>query len=200
MPELPGSSSSSAPMVGAPPPPPAGITPLDVDDIAASRELFWHNVMREMLTSLSVLRLSGRRPRPADGTASPDPAQLFDGRLAILTKTGERIPIADVFPLFACGINTDDAYRSLSVAVECTVFQIRTPDGQVFTLPLHEIRGFHALSPELMKQLEDLARAESGGSEEERLKRPFGFAAYTPAARSPDPYYPQPSESTGKKK
>lgn len=135
--------------------------------------------MREILTSLSVACLSRRGgPAPPDGPPG-DPASLFDGRLAVITSGGERIAIAEVFPLFACGIGGDDARRSLSIAVECTVFQIRTPDGHVFTLPLHDIRGFHALSPELMKELEQLASRLAGDSEEERLKRPFGFAAFT---------------------
>lgn len=178
-------------MVSGPSTAPPGIAPMDVDDVAAARELFWHNVMRELLTSLSIASMSGK-------TAGAN-ADLFDGRLAVLTRAGERVPIADVFPLFACGINTDDAHRSLSVAVECTVFQIRTPDGQVFTLPLHEIRAFHALSPELMKQLEDLAKAESE-SEESRLERPFGFAAFAAPRLPPSPYYTAPDPAPAPEK
>lgn len=171
-------------------PAPAG--PMDVDDIVAARELFWHNVMREILTSLSVASMNRASAGGPDAPAAEGDA-LFDGRLAVLTKGGERVPIAGVFPLFACGINTDDAQKSLSVAVECTVFQVRTPDGQVFTLPLHEIRGFHALSPELMRQLAELSRRQDDESDDERIKRPFGFAAFAPHAPPADPYYPPPS-------
>lgn len=179
------------PMISTPAAPgPVGT--MDVDDIVAARELFWHNVMREILTSLSVASLSRGPAAAPDAPDAPATEQdaLFDGRLAVLTKSGERIPIAGVFPLFACGINTDESQRSLSVAVECTVFQVRTPDGQVFTLPLHEIRGFHALSPELMRQLAELSREQDDGTDDERIKRPFGFAAFAPQTRPADPYYP----------
>ncbi len=164
---------------------PRSIGPLDVDDIVAARELFWHNAMREILTSLSVASLSRQS---GDGQANPADA-LFDGRLAVLTRAGERIPIAEVFPLFACGINGSDSERALSIAVECTVFQIRTPDGQVFTLPLHEMRAFHALSPEIMKELQELARRIGEENDEERIKRPFGFAAFTRPKPDAGPYY-----------
>ena len=174
-------------------------TPLPLEQVDAARTLFWHNVMRELLTSLSVACLS-RLSRPAlpgapgehPADAAPSPDDLFDGRLAILTHAGERIPIAEVFPLFACGINTNDRQRAVSIAVECTVFQIRTPDGQVFTLPLSEMRAFHALTPELMRRLDELARAGEPEDEADRMKRPFGFAAYTAGAHPPDPYYPAP--------
>src|SRR5262249_26023688 len=135
---------------------------IDYAQVLAARELFWHNVMREILTSLSMVSASGSAPpatSPASASAPEPPAhraraggtdqrrrQLFNGRLAVLTKGGERIPIAEVFPLLACGIPTADTERELSIAVECTVFQVRTPGGEVYTLPLHEIRGFHALT------------------------------------------------------
>jgi hypothetical protein len=179
---------------------PRPIAPLDVDDVVAARELFWHNAMREILTSLSVASLS-RPPRPGGRKAKAAEA-LFDGRLAVLTRAGERIPIAEVFPLFACGINGGDAERALSIAVECTVFQIRTPDGQVYTLPLHEMRAFHALSPEIMKELQELARRLGEEDDQERIKRPFGFAAFTSHPRThppPDEYYP-PVKEDGKAK
>jgi hypothetical protein len=163
-------------------------------EIIAARELFWHNVLREILTSLSML-CALRPPAPtdqatkdaaadaaADGLVPADDSgfdpSLFDGRLAVMTRGGERVAIADVYPLFACGINTQKD-RGLSVALECSVFQIRTPNGHVFTLPLHEIRAFHSLTPELMKRLERAARRRKGvkGAEEEQV--PFGFAAFT---------------------
>jgi hypothetical protein len=115
--------------------------------------------------------------------AEPFPEELFDGRLAVITVQSQRISIADVFPLFACG-DPGPGNRALSVAVECTVFQIRTPGGEVFTLPLSELREFHSLTPELMKNLERAARRQArarGSKEEERI--PFGFAAFTALAR-----------------
>jgi hypothetical protein len=86
-----------------------------------------------------------------------------------------------VFPLFACGINLDDSQKELSMAVECTVFQIRTPGGEVFTLPLHEIRSFHSLSEDLVEQIRQQAAQQS---ESEDDQEPFGFAAYTSLART----------------
>lgn len=158
--------------------------------IAHARELFWNNVMREILMALSVAstRRPEHEPSPGpetaagekDGDAEPTLADPLDGRLAIVTSGGERIPIADVYPLFACGIPGTPAERALSVAVECTVFQIRTPDGEVYTVPLHEIRGFHALSESLMRELAQAAQSvQTDGSSE-----PFGFAAFTSLARS----------------
>lgn len=106
----------------------------------------------------------------------------FDGRLAIVTVQGVRIAIADVFPLFACSIEGSDVARELSADVQCTVFQIRTPQGEVFTLPVHEIRSFHSLSEELMAQIEAAsARTNSAGT---KTTVPFGFGAFTSLARS----------------
>lgn len=185
------------------------------------RELFWQNVMREMLTSLSVLSMQrsdgeqsaapsapadpappsddqvdpGKEIQPADNMAfDPD---LFDGRLAIIMRAGERIPIAAVFPLFACGVNTPGS-RNLSAAVECTVFQIRTPDGHVFTLPLHEIRGFHAMSEEIMQRMEAAARRRAARREAHDDAPPFGFAAFTSMARGMPipPLEPPPADPT----
>lgn len=171
---------------GLPIPSPPPLTDRDsLRGVRAARDLFWQNVLREILTSLSAAAAARTAPegKSVDGANQGEEGDLFDGRLAVLTHGGERIPIADVFPLFACGINTGHEHRSLSLAVECTVFQIRTPDGQVFTLPLHEVRAFHALSPELMRQLEEMARRQSQEENEtQRLARPFGFAAFTTMA------------------
>ena len=173
--------------------------------VLEARELFWRNVMREILTSLSVACLARRTaaaerahqapeetPELAPDDASdapsdvaeqpPEEDDLFDGRLAILTHAGERIPIAEVYPLFACGINTSRSERELSMAVECSVFQVRTPSGEVFTLPLREMRAFHSVSPELMERLEEEARRRSDHPAEE-TEAPFGFAAFTSIAR-----------------
>jgi hypothetical protein len=155
--------------------------PMSAQSVAVARDLFWQNVMREILTSLSIASASLSASKSKD---TAEEAALFDGRLAILTRGGERVAIADVFPLFACGINTEGADRVLAVAVECSVFQVRTPDGQVFTLPLHEMRAFHALTPELMKSLEDTARqqAEDQQRQDAEAQQPFGFAAFTQLA------------------
>lgn len=168
--------------------------------VAGVRELFWQNVIREMLTSLSTAGMAydaalaaaehrvitttvdAAHGRLAETEIRPEPPsnELFDGRLAVMTTTGTRIPIGRVMPLFACGIDTSSRERALSVAVECTVFQIRTPTGEVYTLPLHEIRGFHALTPELVEQLREQAAAISP---EPDADEPFGFAAFTSLAR-----------------
>ena len=177
----------------------------------AIRELFWQNVIREMLTSLSILSLQ-HSSRVAAGKLSPTPTiidtptgqitqdgpadeeaglALFDGRLAVITTQGTRVPIADVHPMFACGIASAGPSRSLSTSVECSVFQIRTPPGEVYTLPLSEIRGFHSLSPELVEELQSAAEQqirEANGDESE-TDQPFGFAAFTSLSqedRSPD--------------
>lgn len=142
-----------------------------LSEVALARELFWQNVMRQILTSLSIKSLQADQHQ-----AEP----MFDGRLAVMTRTGDRIGIASVHPVFACGISAGGATaRALSMAVECSVFQIRTPGGEVFTLPLHELRAFHALTPELMRELEAAAQAEQQGEE----GKPFGFAAFTSLSR-----------------
>ena len=181
----------------------------DLNQVVVARELFWHNVIREILTSLSVLSLKAQsrasEPATEDPTKTPEPEavdteqdeacshhtdgsppsqtptpdDMFDGRLAVVTRFGDRIPIAEVFPLFACGIGDTSGKRALSVAVECTIFQIKTPSNEVYTLPLHEIRGFHALSPEIMKQLEESTRSRGSGLDKDA---PFGFAAFTSLA------------------
>ncbi len=162
------------------------------------RELFWQNVIREMLTALSTAAMrrdaevqSAKRRvmttsidtvagRVSEAVIAPELPEddLFDGRIALITTQGTRIPIAGVMPLFACGINSSDHERRLSVAVECTVFQIRTPTGEVYTLPLHEIRGFHALTPQLVEALKTQAMPAVQPTDE-----PFGFAAFTSLAR-----------------
>jgi hypothetical protein len=188
---------------------------LEPQHVGIMRELFWQNVIREILTSLSsvaALRPSEpeRRPpelvqTPQPETPPPDPEaepgprivsgtgtemqpeqerfqpELFDGRLAVILKNGERVPIADVFPVFACGINAP-VNRPLMTAVECSVFQIRTPQGQVFTVPLHEIRGFHALTPELIQRISATSRRQRRRAEVPE-EMPFGFAAFTSLSR-----------------
>jgi hypothetical protein len=186
---------------------------LSPSEVLAARDLFWHNVIREILTSLSMLCAMRPEPGPdgvvpeitdeakADAAAKGEPIfdpALFDGRLAILTRAGERVAIADVYPLFACSLNSPQD-RGLSIALECTVFQIRTPDGHVYTLPLHEMRAFHALTPELMRRLERIARrkqaSRNGAPGEE--PQPFGFAAFTSLLQGPPrPLEPAPLHPT----
>lgn len=134
------------------------------------RELFWSNVVREMLTNLSVLKLQ------IDPAGKDERAKVFDGRVAVVTRRGVRLGIADVTPLFACGITTSEETREVSTAVECTVFRIVTPEGEVWTLPLSEIRTVHSLSEELIAHLE----REANGANEPA--QPFGFAAFTSLA------------------
>lgn len=137
-----------------------------LEGVAAARELFWHNVVREMLTSLSVMQMQGHAP------------ELFDGRIGVLTHGGERIPIGSVIPMFACSIAGPGEDRHVSMAVECTVFRIQTPAGEVFTLPVHEIRAISSLTEELVKQLEQesLNRMRPDSA----APGPFGFAAFLP--------------------
>jgi hypothetical protein len=143
--------------------------------IADTRTLFWHNVVREMLNDLSVLC----QMKP----------ELFDGRFGIVTNQGVRVGIKTVFPLFACsipGVGESSWEREASIAVQCTVFRIATPDGEIYTLPVHEVAAVHAMTPELIEQL---AKAEEQTEEEQDAKesRPFGLAAFTALPRVAEP-------------
>ena len=138
----------------------------DLHGTVVARELFWHNVVREMLTSLSAMQMQGIKP------------ELFDGRISVLTKGGDRIPIGGVFPLFACSIPGMGQAHEASIAVECTVFRIQTPDGEVLTLPVHEIRALASLTDELIKQLEQASMSRT--RPENNAPGPFGFAAFVP--------------------
>lgn len=183
--------------------------PLSPTHTLAARQLFWHNVIREILTSLSAIcTMRPAQPTLPEGQSPPEhppapephaPAydpDLFDGRLAVMTTSGERVAIADVFPLFACGIN-HPGEQNIAHAVECSVFQIRTPGGQVYTLPLHEIRSFHALTPELMSKLENAERRRRPRRRVAEQLQPFGFAAYTSLLQGlPDPIPPAPEHPT----
>lgn len=152
--------------------------------------MFWQNVTREMLTSLAMQRArlasqaeAARRQVVAQGGEDPGPPAAlpgFDGRMAVVTRLGERIPIADITPLFACSIGGSTRERALSEDVQCTVFQVRTPSGEVYTFPIHEIRGLHALTEEAMRSLQDEASEAQGRS---MGGAPFGFAAFTSLAR-----------------
>ncbi len=148
-----------------------------------TRELYWHNVVREMLNALSVL--------------SQSKPEMFDGRFAVLTHAGERIAIGKVFPLFACSIPGSPWEREASIAVQCTVFRIISPDGEVYTLPIHEIRGMHSLTPELIEQLQKSAEAQQDGSasddNEGEAPLPFGLAAFAALPR-PEEDIDQPAD------
>lgn len=138
-------------------------TSADPQNHLAARALFWENVVRETLTSLMLLK--------------PHQPELFDGRLAILTHAGERIPIADISPMFACSIlETPQAEQDAQAAVALTVFLISTPAGELYTLPLQEIRAIHTLTPDLLRQLEQQALQ---GNDEDPPRYPFGLAAKT---------------------
>lgn len=139
-------------------------------DYESTRALFWENVVREMLSGLSVL--SQQHP------------ELFDGRFAVLTNGGERIPIAGIEPVFACSMAAVGRERELSQAVQATIFRIRTPAGEVFTLPVHEIRAMHALTPELLSKIQ-AAVGEEGASGSGEEPKPFGLAAFSALPKSP---------------
>ncbi|MEM7754048.1 MAG: hypothetical protein AAF297_00250 [Planctomycetota bacterium] len=160
---------------------------------ATRRELFWQNVVREMLNGLAATAaVSGGRlgtGAAAAATGSSPIHELFDGRMAVITRMGQRIPIADVVPLFSCSINPGfgnrtAADRDLSTDVQCTVFQITTPGGEVHTLPLHEISSIHALSDHLVQRMQAAATAQMMGVSEADDDRPFGFAAFTSLAQA----------------
>jgi len=162
---------------------------------AERREVFWQNVMRETLSGLAAAAsvAGGRLNASASGAAmggSPE-GELFDGRLAVVTRSGQRIPIADVVPLFSCSVCpdtgdpiTDGEDRELAADVQCTVYQIRTPGGEVFTVPIHEIVAFHSLSDHLVRRLAETARDSRRGPIDPGGGEPFGFAAFTSMARS----------------
>lgn len=160
----------------------AGLHPATAGGVLAIRELFWNNVIREMLTTLSVLAIQRR-----DGVYDPEiehaHENTFDGRLAIITQQGQRIPIAEVHPMLACSIPGSNAQKRLSMQVQCSVFQIRTPGGEIHILPIHEIRGFHTLTPELIERLKAQADNANGNSDEDANSEPFGFAAFHSLSR-----------------
>jgi len=170
--------------------PPYGSNPSGLPEARTEqrRDLYWQNVVRESLMALAVAAGSGGRvaPTPTAAEMSPDPVgDLFDGRVGVITKLGQRIPIADIYPLFACSVPGKSHDRMLSADVQCTVFRIKTPAGESYTLPISQIVAVHALTSELIAQLE---AAEAAAQEsEDGQPRPFGFAAYTSLARSSPP-------------
>ncbi|MBX3364153.1 MAG: hypothetical protein KF866_05245 [Phycisphaeraceae bacterium] len=191
-------SMTGAPIVPSPKSGSARRRGASPEQIKARRELFWYNVIREMLTALSVMRIE-RETDVYDPAAEENARQMFDGRLAVITSHGARIPIAEVHPMFACSVSTSLETRELSEEVQCTVFQIRTPGGEVYTLPLHEIRSFHTLTPELLQRIEEQARQQEEARRPREGSQPFGFAAFTSLSRGlgpagDGPFSPQPDE------
>jgi len=152
---------------------PAAAEPLDPTQLAAMRDAFWNNIVREMLAGLMMA--AGKRP------------ELFDGRFALLTHGHERIPIAGIEPVFGYTVRGTAAERRASAAIQMTVFRVATPDGEVFTLPIHQVRGFHELTPELLQRLEraeaEAERAARGDLVPE--PRPFGLAAFAALPKLP---------------
>lgn len=143
------------------------------------RELFWQNVLREMMSGLIVASMKLHAHDTGSGESEVPTAQersLLDGRVGLITRRGERIPVASIFPVFAATSGESPHQRAMSAAVEGTVLQVVTPAGEVYALPIGDIRGFHALSEDLIKQLE--------GPEDENHNTPFGFAAFTSLART----------------
>lgn len=147
----------------APPPIPT------VNRLVELRTSYWQNVVREMLAAFSIL--THRMP------------EIADGRVSIVTTLGERIPLAGVEPLFPCTVVNDPRERQLCIAVQCTVFNIRTPLGEVVTIPLHEIVSVRVLSDELMRELEEAFNTSGANGEK---GEPFGFAAFTSLAKQPE--------------
>lgn len=186
-------------------PQPSIVQPGDQAPVArtqARRDVFWSNVVREILMALSsaAAASSGRlNSGPAAANASPSPIDdLFDGRMGVITSLGQRIPIADITPVFACSMDSCPADRSRSSDVQCTVYRITTPTGESYTLPISQIIGVHSLSEALVDQLEQASMEEEEGVES---RVPFGFAAYTSLAKSEDdvpdsnPHQAPPAES-----
>ncbi len=168
--------------------------PLTPSQTKAYRELFWQNFIREVLVSL-IAAQSQATQELREKPAAPDAANadaMSDGRMGIITQHGQRIPIARIFPVFAQSIEPCDAHAprevELAQILQCTIFQIETPGGEVYTLPLHEVRGFHALSEQLMEQIANRARRQrpKQRKNEPEQPEPFGFAAFTRTARGSD--------------
>lgn len=158
-----------------------------LEEVVRRRELFWQNVVKEILSALSVAAGSAGRlsASPKGAAMSPGPLdEMFDGRMAVITRLGQRIPIADVYPVFACSVEKNPGDRGLSTDVQCTVFQIRTPGGEVFTIPVHEIVAVHSLSEELVRRMEEAARAAQMEEDGSERAMPFGFAAFTSLAQA----------------
>ncbi|MCA9302894.1 MAG: hypothetical protein KC996_02100 [Phycisphaerales bacterium] len=152
------------------------------------RDVFWNNVVRDILMAMATAAASssGRlQPTVTGAEASTSPLdQMFDGRVGVMTTLGQRIPIADLYPVFSCSSTDPDADRSLAADVQCTIFRIKTPTGESYTLPISQIVGVHSLSDELVNELERQSQIQESVDTERIDRAPFGFAAYTSLARS----------------
>jgi ribosomal protein L10 len=155
--------------------------------VTSRRDLFWNNVVRDTLMALATAAAhsSGRvNEGPVAAAHSVDPVHdLFDGRMGVITTLGQRIPIADVFPVFACTALGDAQTRQRSEDVQCTVFRITTPAGEIYTLPVSQIHAIHTISEDLLRELEAQALAQEN-QDEDTPTRPFGFAAFTSLAKA----------------
>lgn len=152
-----------------------------VTRVQVRRDVFWQNVCREILMALAAAAAesSGRLGTGVgDAESSTSPvSELFDGRMAVITTLGQRIPISDVSAVFSCSLPGNELDRSISSDVQCTIFRITTPTGETYTLPVSQIVGVHSVSDSLIEQIE-----EQNESEDDRI--PFGFAAYTSLSKS----------------
>jgi len=175
-------------------------TPRTAAMVQARRDVFWQNVTREVLMAMAAAAAanSGRMSATPTGAASsPSPiGDMFDGRMGIITTLGQRIPIADVIPVFAVSRPGCAEDRLRSNDVQCTVFRISTPTGESYTLPIHHIAGIHSMTEALANQLEAAAREmESEDADGNRL--PFGFGAYTSLTQSETESEPEPMDESG---
>lgn len=174
-------------------PVPYGLTPVAPASVRGPgvvqvrRDVFWQNVVREILLGLAAAAAAetGRLSATPTGAANgADPvSEMFDGRMGLITSLGQRIPIADVVPVFSVSSPSSPEDRTRSTDVQCTVFRIRTPMGESYTLPVTQIVGFHSLSDALADQLEAAAQ-EMEAIDDDGSRLPFGFAAYTALAHS----------------
>lgn len=129
-------------------------------------------------------RLEGEDEFEVPQQVGRDLSNVFDGRLAVITSLGQRVPIAEIHPVFACGVKSKNGSNLLSSIVECTIFEITTPGGEVYTLPVHEIKAFHALTPELVEEIAKAAEQQQNKDSRSGESLPFGFAAFTSLART----------------
>jgi hypothetical protein len=113
--------------------------------------------------------------------------------MAVITQAGQRIPIPDVYPVFAYSVLGDEEVRARSNDVQCTNFRNTTPGGESFTLPISQIISVHSLSQSLIEKMEQAEELLEGpGDEDDRV--PFGFGAYTSLARSEQQAKQQPQK------
>lgn len=155
--------------------------------VQVRRDLFWQNVVREVLMGLAAAAAADAGRLDATATAAANSttpvSDMFDGRVGVITVQGQRIPVADVVPVFACSDPCGENNRGLSSDIQCTVFRIRTPSGESYTLPITQIVGVHSVSSTVAEQLEAAAQ-KMEETDADGNKMPFGFAAYTSLAKA----------------